>query len=539
MSQDNVGVTTITRFLAVFACLMPLLTVPAVLHSQQYKQQLHKVSDVRLRGIADPPELAGAPPPAPPKPSAASMQFIQSKAIQQADPHDPKTLEPAFRELDELIHLEPNNSDLYLIRATLSCQTHTSPTKILEDIARSISLHQRSKSTDYPTLRERLAFKAKVEFEAGQLQESMADLDAAIREDYKDAENVFNDGKVEPTKTQDPCVWTEPDLDILEQKAPNDYRPALYRGLYLNVFLRFDLESDRRDVVTAFERSSALNPTTSLPHFFLGQLYVEGLGGMISMQNAKCLDWVKPRMEECIALDKIQRKGIRTLTRAIALDPTFAPAYEVRAGAFLKLKEYRQAIRDFDKTLELAPSGESARIAYNDRGIAKSETGQYQGAILDFTKAIAMGCESLCGSYDNRADAFLKLHNYPKAIEDISRSIEKTLSSYLVFSVNIDQFRRIYPEYDSVPDDVLCEKLRALFHPTMKYADFANQFLVQAKEFASTVVPDLYLKRGDAYAAMGQIAKANIEYDRALHGFPDYANSFFTEQNGKRIRKPD
>jgi tetratricopeptide (TPR) repeat protein len=124
---------------------------------------------------------------------------------------------------------------------------------------------------------------------------------------------------------------------------------------------------------------------------------------------------------------------------------------------------------------------------------------------------------------DNRADAFVKLKNYPKAIEDISKSIERSLASYAFFSMNIDQFRKVYPEYDSVPDDVLCEKLRTLFYPSMKYTDFAEQFLVQAHEFTSTVLPDLYLKRGDAYAAMGQKVKANLEYDRVSRGFPDSA----------------
>jgi tetratricopeptide (TPR) repeat protein len=130
-----------------------------------------------------------------------------------------------------------------------------------------------------------------------------------------------------------------------------------------------------------------------------------------------------------------------------------------------------------------------------------------------------MGCKELCGSYDNRAEAYMKLHNYPKAIEDISASIKQQLSS-AVFLMNIDQFRRIYPEYDAVPDDVLCEKLRVLFFPAMRYSDFANRFLIEAKDFSSTVLPDLYLKRGDAYAALKQTVKANIEYDRVSRAFP-------------------
>ncbi|HEY1800637.1 MAG TPA: hypothetical protein VGG46_06845 [Terriglobales bacterium] len=209
-------------------------------------------------------------------------------------------------------------------------------------------------------------------------------------------------------------------------------------------------------------------------------------------------------------------------------EPSPSPSY----------KENRQAVRDYDKVLELTPTGEAARIAYNDRALAKVSMGEYQSAIEDFTRSIAIGCKESCGSYDGRANAYLKLHNYPKAIEDFSASIKQTLS-YAVFQMNIDQFRRIYPEYDTVPDDVLCERLRALFFPQMRYADFAKQFLIEAKKFESTVLPDLYLERGDAYAALKQTRKANLEYDRVSHGFPEYAAFSFVEVNGKRLRKPE
>jgi tetratricopeptide (TPR) repeat protein len=241
-------------------------------------------------------------------------------------------------------------------------------------------------------------------------------------------------------------------------------------------------------------------------------------------------------MRECLALDDAHRTAVRSLTRAIALDPKFGPAYELRAISFTDLKDYRQAVRDYDKVVELISEPEAARIAYNDRGLAKISLGEYESAIQDFTKSIAMGCEKSCDSYKNRADAYIKLHNYPKAIADVSASIKETLS-YAIFEMNIDQFRRIYPEYDAVPDDSLCEKLRALFFPAMQYQEFAREFLIESKDFKSTVLPDLYLKRGDAYALMGQSGKAKIEYDRVSHAFPEWASLSFREQNGKRIRK--
>ena len=500
-------------------------------------QKLRKSRDLRLQTIAEPPELADAPGPVPTPPSPASLQFVQSKAISAANPHDVKTLEPAIRELSGLIRLEPTNSDFYLVRAMLSCYIRANLTEILDDISRSISLHQQSTSTAYPTLREHYTLKGKVEFESGHLEDSMHDLDVAISEGYENAKDIFNDGNTAPTTAAQPCVWTLSDLDALERQFPQDYRPPLYRGLYLTFFYGFDLNSDYTTVLDAFHRSATLNPASPLPEFFIGELYSVGrLGGLMSLKNAECLDDVVPRTPQCLALDEVHRTAVRSLTRSIALDLRFAPAYALRAIAFSKLKEYRQAIRDYDKVLELTPDRETARIAYNDRGLAKVSLRDYQSGVLDFTQSIKLGCKDSCGTYENRAEAYIRLRIYPKAIEDISASIKQTLSN-AVFLMNIDQFRRIYPEYDSVPDDVLCEKLRMLFFPAMKYPDFAKQFLIEAKDFKSTVLPDLYVKRGDAYAALNQAQKANKEYDRVSHAFPEWAAVSFVEENGKRTRR--
>jgi hypothetical protein len=60
--------------------------------------------------------------------------------------------------------------------------------------------------------------------------------------------------------------------------------------------------------------------------------------------------------------------------------------------------------------------------------------------------------------------------------------------------------------------------------------------LVNAKEFDDFVLPELFLKRGDAYADMGDLAGANREYDRVSAGFPKWAVNDFRTRNGKRIR---
>ena len=178
------------------------------------------------------------------------------------------------------------------------------------------------------------------------------------------------------------------------------------------------------------------------------------------------------------------------------------------------MHEYRQAVRDFTKALELNPKA----TLYGDRALAESELKEYQAAIIDDTKRIAQGCEdALCPTYENRANTYLKLRDYPHAISDLSHAIRNFLAG-TIYLFNIDQFRRIYPEYDDVADDVLCDKLRVLFNPQMSYADYSKQFLVNAREDDDFVLPDLFLKRGDAYADMRDIASANREYDRVSAG---------------------
>src|SRR3989442_1476208 len=351
------------RLISTVFCCVYFLLIPAL--RAQSAMSGRNGYNVHLAHVADPPELAGKPGPAPTPPTVAERQFVENRAIRGVDPKDPKTLAPAIRELTALIALEPTNSDFHLVRATLSCYAHANSADILQDIDMSISLHGSSKSA-YRTLKEHYALRARIKFDTGRFEESMRDLDAAIKEDYDSGEDVFNDGETKPSTTTRPCVWTEPDLDALARRFLKDFRPLMYRGLYLSFFHLFDVESDYNAVLDAFQRAIALNPASPLPHFFIGKLYtVGGLGGLMSMTNAKCLDWVVPRTPKCVALDEGHRTGMRSLTRAIALDPKFAAAYSLRATALWKLKEYRQVIRDLDSVLELTPTGEMARGAYN------------------------------------------------------------------------------------------------------------------------------------------------------------------------------
>lgn len=58
-----------------------------------------------------------------------------------------------------------------------------------------------------------------------------------------------------------------------------------------------------------------------------------------------------------------------------------------RGGAKYDLQDYRGAVADYTKAIELKPDFAEA---YNDRGVAKDDLMDYQGAVADYTTAIKL-----------------------------------------------------------------------------------------------------------------------------------------------------
>jgi len=73
--------------------------------------------------------------------------------------------------------------------------------------------------------------------------------------------------------------------------------------------------------------------------------------------------------------------------------------------------------------------------------------------------------------------------------------------------MNVSQFRAIYPEYKSASNDAIARKLQETFYPNFGYEGFAKDFF-NRRAMSSTVIPDLYLKRSDAYLKKRKLASS-------------------------------
>jgi len=82
--------------------------------------------------------------------------------------------------------------------------------------------------------------------------------------------------------------------------------------------------------------------------------------------------------------------------------------------------DYEGAIEDYNKAIEINPKDAEA---YNNRGVAKWDLGDDRGAIEDYNKAIEIK-PRYADAYSDRGVVKDKLGDYKGAIEDYNKAIE-------------------------------------------------------------------------------------------------------------------
>ena len=176
--------------------------------------------------------------------------------------------------------------------------------------------------------------------------------------------------------------------------------------------------------------------------------------------------------------------AVRDLTRAITLDPKYAAAYRNRAEAnfalgryseaaedatqalnlepnkqqpnllLLRAKAYaaennfRDAIADFDKTLELNPD---LVEAYVERGALFAANRRYDDAIGDYTRAIEL--EPRNGrAYALRAETKLKTELLDEALSDVNAALERSVGDALALRIRGNIYEAQERDSDAIYD---------------------------------------------------------------------------------------
>jgi tetratricopeptide (TPR) repeat protein len=477
---------------------------PHTQHPQSGVAETHPLP-ILIPGVAEPEEMRVEPFPkfAPTEPER--MLGDAMKATQGNN--DPNALLPA---LNRILAKYPDYGDGYAMRLASLC-SGKDRTAILSDINNTLKYNMSSENAK-DTQASMLSMKAKLEHDGGDDAAAMRDLDAAVHANPAEAVRFTNSGATGPEKTASACTWTETDMDQLKQRFPNDYRAYLFAGLYYGFFSTRN-DPSLKPAMDNLDKAAETNPNSALPHFYKAHILQEAL-------FLKSMNWSDAQRAD------LNQRLLGQLATALALDPNLLPAIKDRAKVYFSLKQFQQAVPDYDKAVALDPKDYGA---FNDRGLAKMELGNTYDAISDFSDAIRLRPRELqqSDSYENRADAYLKTEQWALAIRDLTTAISLQTGG-VSFLMNIDQFRALYTEYKPASDEAVARKLNQTFFPNLKYEDFSKSFLhdnVEKGFFSSTILPDLYIKRSDAYLKADDWHRAAVDFRRAADGFKRLATA--------------
>ncbi|MEI7584468.1 tetratricopeptide repeat protein [Runella sp.] len=134
------------------------------------------------------------------------------------------------------------------------------------------------------------------------------------------------------------------------------------------------------------------------------------------ISNTNAMAWVAQAKEE-----PDLTKRVEILNEALKADFSLLDAYEIRAEALIGLANYLQAIKDYDKCINIRPRDPDF---YNNRGYAKLQAGLYQESIEDFGMSLAYKSSAPNYVYNNRGWAYALLGEYQNAIEDLNNALK-------------------------------------------------------------------------------------------------------------------
>jgi tetratricopeptide (TPR) repeat protein len=174
-------------------------------------------------------------------------------------------------------------------------------------------------------------------------------------------------------------------------------------------------------------------------------------------------------------------KALAYLSEAIRKDDHFAEAFNNRGIAYADLGQWQQSIKDYDRAIKLEPRFSDA---LNNRGEAYAHLGEMQKAIQDFDQAIKLNPSS-AAFYFNRGTGYANLGQFQPACRDLDKAIEldpkdvsvRTSRGIVLFKSEL--YRKAINDFDQVLD------IQANDAKAYKYRGLCYLMLGEQKRFCS------------------------------------------------------
>jgi tetratricopeptide (TPR) repeat protein len=117
----------------------------------------------------------------------------------------------------------------------------------------------------------------------------------------------------------------------------------------------------------------------------------------------------------------VDRSTAQKINLYIAQNNTKSEKYHVSGFKKYNSGDYQGALADYKKAIDLNPTGDS--VTYFNRGLVKEKLNDYQGALSDYNQAIVLNPTGDSNAYLGRAGVKRKLNDYQGALADYNQAI--------------------------------------------------------------------------------------------------------------------
>jgi tetratricopeptide (TPR) repeat protein len=219
-------------------------------------------------------------------------------------------------------------------------------------------------------------------------------------------------------------------------------------------------------------------------------------------------------------------------TDTLAKNPDCWVAYSNRASLYQDRGQFPQALRDYDRVIELEPDlGE----AYLNRGDVYYQLGQPQEAVRDFTRAIGLRPDD-GRAYANRAAAYHRLGRQADAVRDYTRVIElqpglaEPYASRGTLYLELGQPQQAVADctraIELQPDSATAYGARGAAYQMLSQVEPALADLTRAIQLRPDLAP-AYNSRGIVYQQLGDPRQAVRDFTRAIELRPRAPQVYF------------
>jgi tetratricopeptide (TPR) repeat protein len=328
------------------------------------------------------------------------------------------------------------------------------------------------------------------------------------------------------------------DYQVSRRALANSYRRQLERGQQLSTSTGWlDLAqalvyqllclSDDASYTNALEQSLAIAYTAQHEEVIISLLracVLEPPQSLIHVRARTLAGELLHALEADLASQEFLAAA-SALVERVSRTPTFpapllARIYGKRGMAYCSRSEYQRAIADFDRALALDPT---YAWAYVLRGMAFSAGEEYQRAIADFDRALALDARA-ASAYAHRGIAYTERREYQRAIADFDRALVldpelegiSLLRSQAYWKLHAS--RRGKEEFEQAleldPSDGQALVMRGMAHCCLDEEGLALVDFDQALALDPGNA-QAYAGRGHVYLEMGEIERARADLLRS------------------------